>query len=367
MHARQAVIHGDNLKHNLALIRSLAPGVPICLAVKANAYGHGALAIARLARDAAVEALGVATVDEAMELRQGGIEGRIILYGISSKDEYTTMVAYDIEGFGVSMEQIRGLEVAAEAQGKTVGIHVKVDTGMGRIGCTPADAPQLALHVARSPWLRLQGLCTHFPVAEDQRDFTRQQRDALVAIADKVRAQREDPGVLHAANSAGICKDATSHLGMIRPGLIAYGYPPTPDSPLAGELRPVMELRSSLRFIKKVPAGTSISYGLRWTSPRETWIGTIPLGYADGLPRLCSGKIQVRVGDRLCQQVGTICMDQCMIDLGPEDPPALGTMVTVFGPGKGMPTANDLAQAVGTIPYEILCGISVRVPRTLHP
>lgn len=364
MHARQAIIHGANLKHNLEQIRALAPGVPLCLAVKANAYGHGALAVAQLAAEAGVEALGVATVDEAMELRHGGITTRIILYGISSRDEYTTMVAYDIEGFGVSLEQIRGLETAAEAQGKTIAIHLKVDTGMGRIGCSPAEARKLATHVSHSPWLRLVGLCTHFPVAEDHPDFTRRQVATLSSIARTLREDGIDPGVLHAANSAGICQHSESHFGMLRPGLIAYGYSPTSHGPLAGKLKPVMELRSSLRFVKKVTAGTAISYGLRWTSPQDTWIGTIPLGYADGLPRLCSGKIKVMVNGRLYQQVGTICMDQCMIDLGPHEPPPLGSIITVFGPEKDMPTAEDLARAVGTIPYEILCGISVRVPRT---
>jgi alanine racemase len=333
------------------------------LAVKANAYGHGAVTIAQTALDWGVHALGVATLAEALELRQAGISSPILLYGISAPEELPLLLQCQVEPFLASMNQTVHLAELASHHNTPIRVHIKVDTGMGRIGCSPEEALAIGCYVTKHPKLTLAGLCTHFPVAETNPQFTVAQVLSLKDLGQEFRRQNIDPGLLHAANSAGLVLHPTSHLDMVRPGLLAYGYPPVRPCPSCDTVLPVMELRSSLRFVKRVQAGTAISYGLRWTSPRDTWIGTIPLGYADGLPRLSSGGFHVQIKHRSYPQVGTICMDQCMIDLGPETPPALESPVTIFGPGAENNGADTLAQTIGTIPYEILCGISTRVPR----
>ncbi len=385
MRSTRAIIHLDHFRHNLGIIQALCPSSRLCLAVKADAYGHGAVPIARTAIECGVQALGVATVGEGLALRQAGIMAPILLYGIADTAEMVEAISSEIELFCADHEHLQTVISAAKTAGRRARIHLKVDTGMGRIGCPPNEARQLA-RASQNPLIGLHGICTHLPLSEDpDSSFTRQQIERFNALVDEIRADGIDPGLVHSANSGGLGLFPEARLDMVRPGIMAYGYPPGPDGFGHLDLRPVMELRSAISFIKPVAAGTALSYGLRYRTSEASWIGTVPLGYADGLPRLASGKlhfteipgsgptIQTATSDqppRGFPQVGTICMDQCLVNLGPVNPAQPDMVptgrwseVVIFGPPPARETAATIAASIGTIPYEITCGISARVPR----
>ena len=296
LRATRAMIHLENLRHNLDSIRDMiGPDRKICLAVKADAYGHGAVEISRAALARGVHCLAVSNVDEGKELREAGIEAPIILLGYPAEEELPILLNQRLEPFVGDEEYLQRLDLMVRERGDSpLGIHIAVDTGMGRIGCPPEDAPYLARLADTSRGLRIAGLCTHFPVADsdeaDDRDFTRQQLLSLSRIRKEILSMNIDPGLIHAANSGGILQHEPSHLDMVRLGISAYGY--VPDSWMNSDysLKPVMELKTRISFIKTVPAGTSISYGRTWAPERSTVIATLPIGYADGYPRLLSGK-----------------------------------------------------------------------------
>lgn len=366
--ATRACIYIESLKGNLAAIRkSVAPGTAICAAVKANAYGHGVLPVARALRESGVEVLGVSSPFEGEELRQGGDTGRIILFGPTVPDEIPLTVSAGLEPMVTGKSYMDSLEeVLAGMPGEAkIQVHLKVDTGMGRVGCQPEEAVGLARRITANPGMLLAGTTTHFPSADseepDDIDFTLKQAAILRQVADDIRNAGIDPGVLHAANSGAIAISPETAFGMIRPGIALYGYGPPLRS--GEKLLPVMELKTKITALKKVSAGTTVSYGRTWRSSRDSWIATLPLGYADGYSRLLSNRAQVLIGGKRYPIAGTVCMDQIMVDLGPETDVALHDDVIVFGPDPSGPDAEELARIIGTISYEITCGISARVPR----
>ena len=371
LRATRAYIHIDSLTHNLAAIReSVPPGTRICAAVKADAYGHGAARVGAELRKAGVDYLGVATPFEGLELRESGDTGGIILYGPTTPEEIPVTVAARLEPLAPGREYIKALEAEA---GRNTGngrsllkVHLKVDTGMGRIGCRPDEALTLARLIDASPRLELAGLATHFPVGDSDADenieFTRTQIAALKTVAEKIKAAGINPGIIHAANSGGIAfLPQEAALSMVRPGIALYGYGPA--MPQGGPLRPVMELKTRITAIKKIRTGETVSYGRTWRAAEETRIATLPVGYADGYSRLLSNRAKVLIGGRLHPVVGTVCMDQTMVRLEGRRDINLYDEVTLFGPDPAGPNADDLADIMGTISYEITCGISRRVPR----
>ncbi len=367
MHATRALIHLDLLRSNIAAVKAFVGGRRICFPVKADAYGHGAVPVASAALGAGVDFLAVATVQEGEELRRACIQAPIILLSLPSPEELPALIASRLTPMVADAAFARELDAAAAAAGTTLPIHLKIDTGMGRIGCRPENAPGFAAEVAALRSLRIEGTATHL-AASDSRDggdlaYTERQIDAFESTIAAIRAAGIDPGILHAANSGGVALHPRSWFDMVRPGLALYGYPPVDGLDGVLKVSPVMELESRLVFIKPVRAGESVSYGRIWTADRDTVIGTIPVGYADGLPRGLSNRLTVIVGGRAFPQVGRICMDQCMVDLGPDSSARKGDRVVLFGPGPGVPSAADLAREHGTIPYEITCGINKRVPR----
>jgi alanine racemase len=242
-------------------------------------------------------------------------------------------------------------------------VHLKVDTGMGRMGCLPEEAAELAACVASHPSLEHAGTATHLavsdsPAAEDVR-YTKEQLARFRAAAEGIRRSGLNPGLLHAANSGAVVSHEDAWFDMVRPGILLYGY----AGGLAGgtRVKPVMEMLTQIVFIKRVKAGETVSYGRIWTAPRDTVIATIPAGYGDGLPRRLSGNFSVRIRDAMYPLAGRICMDQSMVDLGPDTDIQRWEQVTIFG--GDAPDASDLAERLGTIPYEITCGINKRVPR----
>jgi alanine racemase len=368
----RAIIHLDILKENVAFIRSLAGGRKILAPVKADAYGHGAAEVARTVLAAGAGYLGVARVSEAAELRAAGIDAPVLLFSIPGPDEIPAAVEHGVTCFVPAIPLADALHRHAEKTRKPVAVHIKIDSGMGRIGAALEEALPLARFISAQKFLRLGGVCTHLAVSDSRApadiDYTKQQIMRFSAAVEAIRQAGIDPGIVHTAASGGLLFHPESRFDMVRPGILLYGYAPSAALAEKASVRPVMELATKISFLKKVKKGETVSYGRRWTAPQDTVIATLPAGYADGLPRAASGKLAFVVNGRRCPQVGTICMDQCMVDLGLDPPARLWDDVTVFGADSSDTpdaplTAASIAEITGTIPYEILCGIGKRVPR----
>ena len=365
MRATRAIIHLDNFQRNLNAVRmKIGPHPDICFSVKADAYGHGAVQMARFALETGVNSLAVATVNEGLELRQAGIGAKILVLSQFLPEEINDLVRADLIPLVSDRETIRSLASAALGF-SPLEVHLKVDTGLGRLGCRPEEAAELAALIARDKNLKLGGMATHFSVADsaDPADiaYTKNQIALFRETADSLRNAGIDPGKLHAANSGAIFFHKDSYFDMVRPGLLLYGYAPAGQTPGSLAVEPVMELRSAVVLIKKIRAGEEISYGRTWKAPEDTFIGNIPIGYADGLPRSLSNRHSVLIRGKAYPLTGTICMDQCMVNLGNSGEVRLWDEAVIFGPG--FKNAGNIARETGTIPYEILCNINKRVPR----
>ncbi len=365
----KAIIHLHNLQSNIKAIHALTgEKTRLCLAVKANGYGHGAVRIAEAAEKAGVSSFGVATAGEALELRAAGIKKQVLLLGLALPGELADLLAHDVSVVVADKALIDGYARAAKIASVTARIHLKIDTGMGRIGCTPEEAPALAAYIAETPRLALEGICTHFPVADaDDREYTTEQIGRFTRCIDVIRNAGISPGIVHAANSAALERFPESWFDMIRVGIAAYGYPGSRDVShppnRALSLKPVMEVRAPVVFLKKVTAGTGLSYGHTYTTTRETVIGTVAAGYADGYSRALSNLGRVAINGKSHPIVGAVCMDQILVDLGPRSKVKLYDEAVLFGPEKPASDACEIARLAGTIPYEITCGINARVPR----
>jgi alanine racemase len=334
------------------------------MAVKANAYGHGAIPVSKTAIEEGVSLLGVATVEEGIELRAAGISAPVILLGLPLVEELPDLVAAGITSFVADKQLIRLLADEAARQNKRLPVHIKVDTGMGRIGCRPEEVMGLAEEITRSDPLFLEGLATHFPVSDvPDNQFTRRQVEQLKFLKETLAKNKITVPLIHAANSGAIVGEPESFFNMVRPGIILYGYYPSAAQERAIPVRPLMDFVTKIVFVKRVPAGTGISYGLTHTTQRETCIATIPVGYGDGYSRLLSNRASVSIRGKRYPVVGRVCMDQTMIDLGPNPDVGLSDDVILFGSAPGGPDAEDIAKLMGTIPYEVTCLITSRVPR----
>jgi len=357
------MIHLDHLIHNLNTIReAVGEKVALCPAVKADAYGHGLLEVSRALKKEKVPYLSVSSPSEALELRRGGIRGPILCLGLTRGLDLD--LALDAQGEVTVCDQ-RGIQELGEKsrlKGQITPVHLKVDVGMGRLGCLPGEAQELAQMIGNHPQLRLAGIYTHFPCSDNgQSEPTKGQNSLFRSIVQEIQSLGLDTGMIHAANSGAIFDAPDSHWDMVRPGIALYGYLPSQDMQSSPPLKPVMEFQTQLSLVKKVPKGHTISYGSTYTTTEDTWIAVVPVGYGDGYPRLLSGKAPLKVGEKTYQIAGRVCMDQFMVDLGPESWEDLQAPVVLFGP-QG-PGAHELAQIIGTISYEILTGITSRVPR----
>ena len=368
MRATRAIIHLDNFRRNIAAARKKAgPHPRLCVPVKADAYGHGAVPIARAALETGVEYLAVATVSEGAELRKAGIKAGIILLSQALPEEMGEISDLNLISLVSDLESIEVL--AANTRLRPLEIHLKVDTGMGRMGCRPEKALELAIAIDKSRKLKLGGIATHLSVADSRRlddiTYTKTQIALFKEAVDSIKKAGINPGRLHAANSGALCfheetYNEDAYFNLVRPGIFLYGY--SSDGYLSDiPALPVMELRSTVVFIKKIYPGEEISYGRSWKAQEETYIGTLPIGYADGLPRLLSNRHSVHIRGKVYPIVGRICMDQCMVDLGNTGEPQRWDEAVIFGPG--FETAQTMAEKIGTISYEILCNINKRVPR----
>jgi alanine racemase len=368
----RALIHQRHLLSNLSVIRNLIPAeTGICAAVKADAYGHGAALVTPLLSEAGVGSFGVATVEEGEQLRRAGVVQPILLLGTFQADELEAAVAADLDLLVWTAATVEAVASEARRQGRGTAnplrVHLKIDTGMGRGGCPPHGAESVAQAVVHSLSLELTGVCTHFASSDGPGPVTvKQQLERFDEAMGALKARGWTPRLVHAANSGGIVSWPGSHFNLVRPGIALYGYPPPSDA--AARFTPVMELVSKVGYVKTVPAGTALSYGSRYFTDRVTDVATIPLGYADGYRRAWSNQAPVWIDGKLFRVSGTVCMDQFLVDLGPDSGVRIGDPVVLFGPpatGAAPPTAEELAALDHTISYEILCGISSRVPRLL--
>ncbi|MFI9763237.1 alanine racemase [Streptomyces sp. NPDC051963] len=360
------------LRANVRTLRALAPGAQLMAVVKSDAYGHGALPCARAAVEAGATWLGTATPEEALALRAAGLSGRIMCWLWTPGGPWREAIEADLD---VSVSGMWALdEVTAAAQQTTprtpARVQLKADTGLGRGGCQPGDDwAQLvgaALRAERDGIIRITGLWSHFACADEpghpsiDAQLTRFREMVSYAEEQGVR-----PEVRHIANSPATLTLPESHFDLVRTGIAVYGISPSPEigGPADFGLRPVMTLSAAVALVKHVPGGHGVSYGHHYTTPGETTLGLVPVGYADGIPRHASGTGPVMIGGKWRTVAGRVAMDQFVVDLGGDEPPA-GTEAVLFGPGdRGEPTAEDWAQAAGTIAYEIVTRIGTRVPR----
>jgi alanine racemase len=365
MRATRAVIYLNRLIRNIQAVRQrVGEQRLICMPVKADAYGHGSIWVAKTALEAGVQYLAVATVNEGIQLRKAGIDAPILLLSIPQPEELLDMAVNNLIPFITDREFAAETAKAAARAGKRLLVHIKIDTGMGRVGVYPEAAADLADFVVSQAALRYAGTATHLAVADSTAkadiQFTRAQLAQFQKALESIKQAGIDPGIVHAANSGAVILHEEAWLDMVRPGIILYGYSPLGIDDTTIPLKPVMELKSRIAFIKKIKAGETVSYGRRWTAGEDSWIGTIPLGYADGLPRaLANFSVQIR--GRLYPLAGRVCMDQCMVNLGQDTDIRRWDEVTLFG--ASFASAAHVAEKVGTIPYEVTCNISRRVPR----
>ena len=368
MRATKALIHLDILRKNIESIRNYIGKEPlICMAVKADAYGHGAVKIAEEGLRCGASFLGVATVGEGAELRKAGISAPILLFSIASPVELDDLIANKLTPFVTDEEYAEELHRRSYKAGVILPVHIKIDTGMGRIGCHPDRAAALALYISSLKSLHYEGTATHFAISdsreEQAKNSTKKQQMRFNHALEDIKNAGLDTGIVHAANSGAILLHKDVYFNMVRPGILLYGYSPSAELADICPVKPVMEFVSHLSFIKKVKKGTPISYNGTWVAPEDTIIGTIPLGYADGLPRLLTNNYEVFINGKLYPLVGNICMDQCMVNLDTSADIKRWERVTIFGGNEGAESAADIASKIKTIPYEILCGINKRVPR----
>lgn len=365
-------VHLQNIRSNIEGIRQAIGGQrKILIAVKANAYGHGAIEVSRMAEKMGVDWLGIATVPEGIELRDAGITLPILKFSPAFPQEMRAALQNDITLAVCEQDNIEKLNDIAAETGRKCNVHLKVDTGMGRIGVTPNEAPQLALFIEKEcPNLSLDGVFTHLPVS-DLADiaYTQQQVDLFAStVAGIQKAIGRKIALVHCANSGGVLAHPASWFDMVRPGIMIYGFYPGSETTRSIELKPGLSFISRVSFVKKVAAGTTIGYGRTWIAPEDTWIATIPVGYADGLNRLFSNKGRVLIKGRSYPIVGRVCMDQSMVDLGPQTEIGVGDEVVLIGRSGDLEiSAYEWAHKLNTITYEVTCQINHRVQRLFDP
>lgn len=365
-HPTQARIHLDRLRHNLSVLQSAVGDRPMWPAIKANAYGHGAELVARELVAGGYKRLCVAHVNEAVALLDAGVEAEFIVLSAILPPQAKVAVAYALEPSICTTEVAQALSQAATAAGRDVAVHIKVDTGMGRIGVGVDAAADFLAFCRGLAGVRVLGLMSHFASA-DEADKTSAERQLRLFrdVADLARTHGID--YVHMANSAGVLDLPTSHFDVVRPGIAVYGLAPSDEiaSSLAASLQPVLEWVTRISFLKEVSAGVGLSYGHAFTTTRDSLIATIPVGYGDGLARSLSGRFDVLVSGQRCPQVGRITMDQSLIDVTAlRGRTALGDPVTLIGRQGGETIgAGELADRLGTISYEVVTAIAPRVPR----
>ena len=377
MTATRAIIHLENLSHNIQEIkRTLSPKVKMCIAVKADAYGHGAVECAKTAVENGADFLAIARVEEGKELRKNGIEVPLLILSFVCPEEIPELIEYKITPLVSDRDYI--LKIADECKNKNIKnypVHLAVDTGMGRIGAFPEEAGDEALFIKNTGVLKLEGMCTHFAVSdslsEESKKATEIQYQKFLYAIENVKSKGLDPGICHCANSASTLYSPQMHMDMVRPGIIVYGYyaddidrKALKEKGIDIELKPVMTLETEVSTIRHFKKEMTIGYGRTWECSEDTDIAVLPVGYADGWLRSYA-KSTVTINGKSYPIRGRICMDQCMVELGKNSGIKNWDKVILFGDkSKGSLTdADDVAELARTISYEVTSCITKRVPR----
>ncbi len=353
------------VSHNVEALAKLVHPIDVCVVVKADGYGHGAVPVGRAAIEAGASWLAVALVEEGRELRDAGIRKPILVLSEPRPMEMVEVVAYDLTPTVYSGQGLAAAAAAAAQATMRLDVHLLVDTGMGRVGVHPADAASRASAIADKDSLNLAGVWTHCAVADELNNpYTDGQLRTYESVLAQLGSEGHQIRWRHAANSAVTMAHPSGRYDMVRCGIAAYGVAPARALEGFVDLIPALTLRSEISYVKRVPAGERISYGLRWQAQRDTTIATVPIGYADGVRRRSSEVgAEVLIGGRRCPIVGNVTMDQLMVDCG-DSPVSAGDEVVLIGrQGTEEITAMDCADRLDTIPYDIVCDIRVRVSR----
>jgi len=378
-----AEINLKAFKHNLQNLKKitepatgLGPATGIMAVIKADAYGHGALPCAKAAVDSGVDYLGAGIIEEGIELRENGITKPILILGSIFPDEVVDLVRHNLATILCTPHLAQTLAKEAEKQGKTVNVHIKVDTGMNRLGVLPENLLSLVETISNLPTLKLEALSTHFSSADDEdTSITMQQIDLFQkTLTELQKAGVTMPPLTHLANTSALLRFPESRSKMVRPGLILYGALPSPvlnsvvqdicQKENLQNFQPVMQWKSKIILLKSVQKGQPLSYSRKHFTQRDSVIATLPIGYADGLHRNLSNNMEVLVKGKRAPQVGTICMDMILIDVTEVPDVQMGDEVVIFGKqGEEEISVEELAKKSNTIPYEILCNVGKRVPR----
>ena len=350
------------IRHNLTAIRRhINPKSKLCAVVKANAYGHGAVEVSRVAVDCGAEFLAVATVDEGLELRRAGFDLPILILGLIPFDAAEIAVEEKLTVTVADLTLAKKISATAVKLDVVAKIHLKIETGMGRIGVAVDDAVELAEKISKLPNVELEGAFSHFADADnDDRTFTERQIKIFSETVEKIRKAGVNLELCHIAESAAALDIPAAHFDMVRSGIITYGLYPAPNVRRTIELKPAMKLVARIVQLKKISAGTSIGYGREFVAERECLIATLPIGYADGYIRAYKN-FHADIGGRLVPIAGRVCMDQTMIDVTDVEGVKVGDEVILFG--SDAVTIDDAAEHLRTINYEVTCLVSARVPR----
>ena len=356
----------NNIRHNYRLIKQkIGSSVKILAVVKAEAYGHGMIAVSKVLAEEKVDCLGVARIKEAIGLRKAGIRVPVLLFGALSLREVKLAVQHSLIPTVYTLELTRAIDKEAGRRGVKSKVHLKVDTGMGRIGVWHKQALELARAIYSLNNIELEGIYTHFPSADERnKSFTYKQIALFKTLLDKFKRLNISIPYRHAANSAGILDVKNSYFNLVRPGLMLYGAYPSRHVSKALELKPALSLKTKVTYLKSVPQGRSISYGRNHVTSRPTVIATLPIGYGDGYSHLLSNKSRVLIKGKVVPVIGRICMDQMMVDIGSLKDVRVGDEVVLIGAQREKEiTIEELADRCGTIPYQVLCWIGNKIPR----
>lgn len=353
--------------HNVRTLNSLTGrGTLFMAVVKADGYGHGALPVARAALGAGADRLGVATVEEALELRSAGIRAPLQILSEPPASAVGLLLEHEIVPTVTTYAFADALGRAAAAAGTVARFHLKVDTGMNRIGVQVEDAPAFAARIARDAGLRMEGVFTHFATADVPGDWEFEAQ--LARFGEAVARMRDEgvvPEIVHAANSPATILHPETHLGMVRCGIAIYGLHPAPSTYGRIDLRPAMRVSARVTLVKRIGMGEGVSYGLTWRAAAPATIATLPLGYADGVHRVLSNRMEVLLGGMRCTQVGRVCMDQFMVEVPRSLEVSAGDEAVLVGTqGEHTITMDEVAEAAGTINYEMACAFGMRLPRS---
>jgi len=353
-------------RHNFREIkRKLRKSVSLLPVVKADGYGHGMEEIARASLSCGAKLLGVANIEEGIFLRKRRITTPILILGsVYPLSNFTYILRYNLSPIICSLQASQELSKIARRRKKKVKVHIKVDTGMGRIGISAENAASLVKKVIQLPGIIVEGIFTHLAAADSDYQFTMEQIGKFQSVINELKQDNINIKYRHAANSTAILRYSDAHFNLARPGISLYGLVPFEGAEREIDLRPVMQLKTKIVFIKRVKKRTSISYGRTWKANRDSIIGTLPIGYADGYNRLLSNRAEVLICGKRVPLVGRVCMDMCMVDVTSLPNVKVGEEVVLIGSqGKEKITVDEIAKLTGTITYEVVCGISKRVPR----